>query len=120
MTISKKWIACVIAVGCIAASTVLVAMLEIYESMAWVANDSVLDPTLPPNQQRTLAQWNQRLHSRRRNNFPALGDPAPTAISFIFTRSIDPYETFYYFVPKSGPRSPASGSPLLGYINLLR
>ena len=40
-------------------------------------------------------------------------------ISFTFTRSIDPYETFYYFVPKSGPRSPSPPNPLLGYINLL-
>jgi hypothetical protein len=95
------------------------AMLEIYEARAWEANDAILDPTLPSRQQRTLAQWNQRLHERRRNNFPALGDPAPTTISFTFTRSKDPYETFYYFVPKSGPRSPSPVSPLLGYINLL-
>jgi hypothetical protein len=95
------------------------AMLEIYEDRAWEANDSILDPTLPPEQQLTLAQWNQRLHDRRRDNFPALGDPTPTTISFTFTRSLEPYETFYYFVPRSGPRSPSEGSPLLGYINLL-
>jgi len=94
------------------------AMLEIYEARAWEANDSILDPTLPPAQRRTLAQWNQRLHDRRRNNFPALGDPAPTTISFTFTRSLDPYETFYYFVPRSGPRSPSPANPLLGYIKL--
>jgi hypothetical protein len=95
------------------------AMLEIYESVAWTAGDSILDPTLPPNQQRTLAEWNQRLHNRRRANFPVLGDPAPTTISFTLTRSKDPYETFYYFVPKSGPQSPAPVSPLLGYIKLI-
>jgi hypothetical protein len=94
------------------------AMLEIYEARAWEAGDSILDPTLPPNQRRTLADWNQRLHERRRANFPALGDPTPTTISFTFTQSMDPYETFYYFVPKSGPRSPAPVSPLLGYIKL--
>jgi hypothetical protein len=95
------------------------AMLEIYEARAWEANDAILDPTLPLAQQRTLAQWNQRLHNRRRQNFPALGDPTPTTISFTFTRSIDPYETFYYFVPRSGGRSTSPTSPLLGYINLL-
>jgi hypothetical protein len=95
------------------------AMLEIYEARAWEANDSILDPTLPPAQQRTLAQWNQRLHDRRRNNFPKLGDPTPTTISFKFTRAIDPHETFYYFVPKSGPRRPSPISPKLGKINLL-
>jgi hypothetical protein len=95
------------------------AMLEIYEAQAWVASDSVLDPTLPVAQQRTLAQWNERLHGRRRRNFPALGDPTPTVISFTFTRSIEPYETFYYFVPRSGPRSSSPPNPLLGYINLL-
>jgi hypothetical protein len=94
------------------------AMLEIYEARAWEANDSILDPTLPPAQRRTLAEWNQRLHERRRDNFPALGDPAPLTISFTFTQTLDPYETFYYFVPKSGPRSPAPVSPLLGYIKL--
>lgn len=94
------------------------AMLEIYEARAWEANHAILDPTLPPGQQRTLAQWNQRLHDRRRTNFPALGDPAPTTIAFTFTQSFEPYETFYYFVPKSGPRSPAPVSPLLGYIKL--
>ena len=61
------------------------AMLEIYEAHAWKAHDAILDPTLPRAQQRTLAQWNQRLHERRRNNFSALGDPAPTRISFTFT-----------------------------------
>jgi hypothetical protein len=95
------------------------AMLEIYEARAWEASDSILDRSLPPNQQHTLAEWNQRLHDRRRANFPALGDPAPRTISFTFTRSKDPYETFYYFVPKSGPRSPAPVSPLLGYIKLI-
>ena len=95
------------------------AMLEIYEAHAWEASDAILDPTLPLAERRTLAQWNQRLHDRRRRNFPALGDPTPTTISFTFTRSIDPYETFYYFVPRSGPRSPSPLSPLLGYINLL-
>ena len=70
-------------------------------------------------QRRTLAQWNERLHARRRRNFPALGDPTPTTISFTFTRTIDPYETFYYFVPRSGPRSSWPASSLLGYINLL-
>jgi hypothetical protein len=95
------------------------AMLEIYEARAWKAGDSVLDPTLPASEQRTLADWNERLHERRRADFPQLGDPAPSTISFTFTRSIDPYETFYYFVPKSGGRSPADGSPLLGYLNLL-
>lgn len=94
------------------------AMLEIYEARAWEANDSILDPTLPPTQQRTLAQWNQRLHERRRNNFPMLGDPAPTTISFTFSRSFDPYETFYYFVSQSGPRSPSPVSSLLGHITL--
>ena len=93
-------------------------MLEIYEARAWEANDSILDPTLPPTQQRTLAQWNQRLHERRRNNFPMLGDPAPTTISFTFSRSFDPYETFYYFVSQSGPRSPSPVSSLLGHITL--
>jgi hypothetical protein len=95
------------------------AMLEIYEARAWEASDSILDPALPPAQQRTLAQWNRRLHHRRRNNFPALGDPAPRSISFTFTRSRDPYETFYYFAPQNGPRSPSPVSPLLGYITLL-
>jgi hypothetical protein len=93
------------------------AMLEIYEVQAWLAGDAVLDPSLRPA--RTLAEWNERLHERRRNDFPALGDPTPKSISFTFTRSIDPYETFYYFVPKSGPRSISPRSPLLGYINLL-
>jgi len=95
------------------------AMLEIYEARAWEANGAVLDPTLPLARQRTLAQWNERLHGRRRTNFPALGDPAPRSISFTFTRTIDPYETFYYFVPRSGPRSPSPVNSLLGYINLL-
>jgi len=95
------------------------AMLEIYEARAWEANDSILDPTLPPVQQRTLAQWNQRLHDRRRKNFSGLGDPTPTTISFTFTRSIDPHETLYYFVPKSEPRRPSPVSPKLGKINLL-
>ena len=94
------------------------AMLEIYEAHAWKATTRSSIRRCPP-QQRTLAQWNERLHERRRNNFPALGDPTPTSISFTFTRSIDPYETFYYFVPKSGPRSPSPASPLLGYLNLL-
>jgi hypothetical protein len=40
------------------------AMLEIYEDMAWQVNDGVLDPALPPGDQRTLAAWNQRLHER--------------------------------------------------------
>lgn len=93
------------------------AMLEIYEARAWEAGDAVLDPTL--RVQRTLAQWNQRLHKRRRNNFLKLGDPAPTTLSFTFTRYRDPYETFYYFVPKSGPRSPSPLNPLLGYITLV-
>lgn len=96
------------------------AMLEIYEYMASAAGDSVLDPALPVDEQRTLAQWNERLHERRRANFLALGDPAPTTISFTFTRSIDPYETFYYFVPKSGPQRPYQATPKLGYLNLLR
>lgn len=95
------------------------AMLEVYEAHAWQAGDSILDPTLSVPQQRTLSQWNERLHARRRRNFPALGDPTPTTISFTFTRSIDPYETFYYFVPRSGPRSSWPASLLLGYINLL-
>ena len=95
------------------------AMLEVYEAHAWQAGDAVLDPTLPPRAQRTLAQWNERLHERRRNDFPALGDPAPTTISFTFTRSIDPYETFHYFVPKSDPHSDSLTNPQLGYINLL-
>jgi hypothetical protein len=85
------------------------SMLEIYEAVAWQAHNSILDPALPPDQQRTLGQWNERLHERRRINFPELGDPAPTT-----------YETLYYFVPKSGPRSPSPPIPLLGYINLLR
>ena len=40
------------------------AMLEIYEGMAWQVADGVLDPALPPEEQRTLAAWNQRLHER--------------------------------------------------------
>ena len=95
------------------------AMLEIYEAHAWQAGDSILDPTLPVPQQRTLTQWNERLHARRRRNSPAFGDPTPTTISFTFTRSMDPYATFYYFVPRSGPRSSWPPNPLLGYINLL-
>ena len=94
------------------------AMLEIYEARAWEANNAILDPSLPPAQRRTLAQWNQRLHDRRRTNFPALGDPTPTTISFTFNQTFEPYETFYYFVPQSGPRSPSPVSPLLGYIKL--
>jgi hypothetical protein len=94
-------------------------MLEIYEARAWEAGDSIVDPTLPASEQRTLEDWNQRLHERRRSNFTELGDPAPTTVSFRFTRTLEPYETFHYFVPKSGPRSPSPPSPLLGYINLL-
>jgi hypothetical protein len=58
-------------------------MLEIYKARAWEASDPVLDPTLPPAEQRTLAQWNQRLHDRRRN-FPArrvLMAPTPSNCS---------------------------------------
>ena len=40
------------------------AMLEIYEAMAWQVGDGVLDPTLSPEDQRSLAAWNQRLHER--------------------------------------------------------
>jgi len=95
------------------------AMLEIYEAVAWTAGAAILDPALPRARQRTLAQWNERLHERRRKNFPAFGDPAPTTVSFTFTRSIDPYETFYYFMPKSDPHSDSLANPQLGYINLL-
>jgi hypothetical protein len=48
------------------------AMLEIYEAHAWQAGKSILDSTLPISQQRTLAQWNERLHARHRRNFPGL------------------------------------------------
>lgn len=95
------------------------AMLEIYEAQAWKASDAILDPTLPLARQRTLAEWNQRLHDRRRSNFPALGEPTPTTVSFTFTRSIDPYETFRYFVPRSDPGDSSLANPQLGYINLL-
>ena len=96
------------------------AMLEIYEAHAWQAGDSILDPDAPrPLSSARSRSGIERLHDRRRRNFPALGDPTPTTISFTFTRSIDPYETFYYFVPRSGPRSSWPVNPLLGYINLL-
>ncbi len=39
-------------------------MLEIYETMAWHVGDAVLDPALLPEDQRSLAAWNQRLHER--------------------------------------------------------
>lgn len=48
------------------------AMLEVYEAHAWQAGSSVLDPKRPLTQQRTLAQWNERLHARHRRNFPGL------------------------------------------------
>jgi hypothetical protein len=54
------------------------AMLEIYEEQAWQAHDGILDLSLPSEEQRTLAQWNQRLHERRRTAFPAFGDPTFT------------------------------------------
>lgn len=92
------------------------AMLEIYEARAWEAGDAILDPTLPADQQRTLADWNQLLHDRRRTNFLQLGDPAPLSITFTFTQALEPQESFYYFVPRSGPRSPSPASPLLGHI----
>lgn len=41
------------------------SMLEIYENRAWEAADAILDPNLPIDQQRTLADWNTCLHERR-------------------------------------------------------
>jgi len=68
--------------------------LELYEERIWEANrqpNGVVDPL---GSGRTMAQWAEQLHSRRRALFANLGDPYPTTHRHTFHSSVN--QTFYY------------------------
>lgn len=73
--------------------------LEIYEQRLWEAESSggVLDPAASG---RTLGEWAEELHDRRRTdpNLTALGDPLPLLHAHRFTRTLagSGYESYYY------------------------
>jgi Beta-galactosidase len=66
--------------------------LEIYEQRLFEANGDVLDASASG---RTLAQWDEELHQRRRAFFPTLPDPRPLSHRHTFTGTTAGEERHY-------------------------
>jgi hypothetical protein len=73
--------------------------IELYEERFWEAvhqPNGVIDPL---GSGRTMAQWADQFHSRRRTLFPSIPDPFPTTYRHTFTRTLPPQsgnQVFYY------------------------
>lgn len=72
--------------------------VELYEDRFWEGvhqPNGVLDPL---GSGRTMTQWANEFHSRRRSLFPTIPDPFPTKYRHTFTRTLTTTgnQTFYY------------------------
>ena len=73
--------------------------VELYEERYWEAvrqPNGIIDPQ---GSGRTMAQWADQFHNRRRTLFPSLAEPFPTTYRHTFTRTLDPSagnQIFYY------------------------
>jgi len=74
--------------------------VELYEERTWEAThqpNGIISPA-PTGTGRTMAQWADEFHARRRTLFPTLGDPFPLTYRKTFTRtqSGSANQTIYY------------------------
>ncbi|HEV7920639.1 MAG TPA: hypothetical protein VGR02_07600 [Thermoanaerobaculia bacterium] len=91
--------------------------VELYEERVWEAlrqPNGIVDPA---GSGRTMSQWADQFHSRRRALFPTLPDPFPPMYRHTFTRTIADnagHQTFYYVHgSKCGAGSAAPASIVL-------
>ncbi len=85
------------------------SFVEIYEERFWDVTHTN-GGALPGG--RTIAEWADRFHERRRSMFKKLPDPFPTTYRFTFKlRAPAAGETLYYFDPSTcRPSSPRVGT----------
>ncbi|MEA2236681.1 MAG: hypothetical protein QOC81_1405 [Thermoanaerobaculia bacterium] len=87
--------------------------VELYEERFWEAVHQPNGIINPAGSGKTMTQWANDLHSRRRTLFPSLGDPFPTTYRHTFTRTLAGAgnQTFYYIHGSKcgiGPAAPGA------------
>jgi hypothetical protein len=93
--------------------------VEIYEERFWEAQRAGPGLDSAAAVPRTVGDWTERFHERRRNDWPNLPDPFPISHSHTFKRTIGPSEgqqLFYYVNGSKYGNMPTAGHGVIGLL----